>query len=125
MLRSGGELDAWLVEKVRQMAEGLNFFHWELAFPQVFAGENPGFDCVLGNPPWERIKLQEEEYFSAHDPEIATAPNKAARQELIDNLDQTNPALASAFETAKHSADATSKFVRSQCSDFLLLVSEM
>ena len=70
MLHSGGELDIKLVEKVRQLADRLRFFHWELEFPQVFAGENPGFDCVLGNPPWERIKLQEVEFFSSLDPEI-------------------------------------------------------
>lgn len=28
--------------------------HWPLAFPQVFAGG--GFDCVLGNPPWEIVQ---------------------------------------------------------------------
>ena len=112
MLRSGGSPDTVLVEKVRQMAERLNFFHWELAFPQVFAGDNPGFDCVLGNPPWERIKLQEEEFFAVRDPEIAIAPNKAARQKLINALTDSNPTLAIAFEEAKHAAECSSKFVR-------------
>lgn len=111
-LRNGGELDVRLVEKVHELSERLNFFHWELAFPQVFSGENAGFDCVLGNPPWERIKLQEQEFFAQHDPEIAAAPNKAARQKRIDALATTNPALAQAFEDAKHAAEATSKFVR-------------
>ena len=36
-----------------------------------------GFGAVLGNPPWERIKLQEQEFFVARDPEIAQAPNAA------------------------------------------------
>jgi hypothetical protein len=111
-LRTGGELDARLVEKVHELADRLNFFHWELAFPQVFSGENPGFDCMLGNPPWERIKLQEQEFFALRDPEIANAPNKAARQKFINDLVNSNPALAHAFEDAKHAADATSKFVR-------------
>ncbi|MFZ5820626.1 MAG: Eco57I restriction-modification methylase domain-containing protein [Chloroflexota bacterium] len=112
-LRNGGELDSRLVERVKELSERLNFFHWELAFPKVFSGDNPGFDCVLGNPPWERIKLQEEEFFATLDPEIAAAPNKAARQRLINSLTQSNPNLAKVFEDAKHAADATSKFVRS------------
>jgi hypothetical protein len=111
-LRNGGELDARLVEKVRELAERLNFFHWELAFPNVFSGENAGFDCVLGNPPWERIKLQEEEFFAQRDPEIANARNRAARQKLIAGLDKSNPMLADAFKDARHAADATSKFIR-------------
>ncbi len=27
-------------------------FHWQLEFPEVFSGENPGFDCLIGNPPY-------------------------------------------------------------------------
>ncbi len=111
-LRNGGELDSRLVERVKEISERMNFLHWELAFPKVFSGENPGFDCVLGNPPWERIKLQEEEFFGQRDPEIATAPNKAARKKLIDKLIETNLSLSTAFQEAKHFADAASKFMR-------------
>ncbi len=87
-----------------------HFFHWDLEFPEVFA--NGGFDVVLGNPPWERIKLEEQEFFATRDLAIAEAPNKAARQELIDQLRATKPTLAREFEDAKHDAEAGSKFVR-------------
>ena len=111
-LRNGGELDSRLVEGVKEISDRVNFFHWELAFPKVFSGENPGFDCVLGNPPWERIKLQEEEFFAQRNPEIALAPNKSARKKLIDTLVETNPVLAKDFQEAKHFAEAASKFMR-------------
>ena len=101
------------------------FFHWPLEFPDVFsprpgsgegAGVRVGFDVVLCNPPWERIKLQEQEFFAALDPEIARAPNKAARERLIAALPQTNPALWEAYQRAKHNAEALSKFLRaSEC----------
>lgn len=55
--------------------------HWPLAFPQVFA--QGGFDCVLGNPPWERIKLQEEEFFATRNRDVAEAKNKAERSQRI------------------------------------------
>ena len=55
--------------------------HWPLAFPQVFAAG--GFDCVLGNPPWERIKLQEEEFFATRHRDVAEAKNKAERSQRI------------------------------------------
>ncbi len=58
----------------------------------------------LGTHLRERIKLQEEELFAVRDPEIAAAPNKAARKRMIDKLPQTNPALGEAFEAAKHGA---------------------
>jgi hypothetical protein len=59
-------------------------FHWPLAFPQVFAAG--GFDCVLGNPPWERIKLQEEEFFATRHRDVFEAKNKAERSQRIQWL---------------------------------------
>jgi hypothetical protein len=60
--------------------------HWPLAFPQVFAAG--GFDCVLGNPPWERIKLQEEEFFASLHKAITEAKNKAERSQRIQWLSE-------------------------------------
>ncbi|MBT1070705.1 Eco57I restriction-modification methylase domain-containing protein [Pelotalea chapellei] len=60
--------------------------HWPLVFPQVFA--RGGFDCVLGNPPWERIKLQEEEFFATRHPDVATAKNKSERGQRIQWLSE-------------------------------------
>ena len=66
--------------------------HWPLAFPQVFAPREPndhrGFDCVLGNPPWERIKLQEEEFFATRNADVAAARNKAERSQRIQWLSE-------------------------------------
>ncbi len=92
------------------LAHELPFFHWPLEFPDVFAAR--GFDVVLCNPPWERIKLQEQEFFAARDPQIAAAPHKAARGRLIQALPPTNPALWEEFRQAKHLAEALSKFLR-------------
>lgn len=60
--------------------------HWPLRFPQVFAAG--GFDCVLGNPPWERIKLQEEEFFASKNRDVALAKNKAERSQRIQWLSE-------------------------------------
>jgi len=99
-----------LLGAVEAMAHRLRFFHWPLEFPEVFA--QGGFDVVLCNPPWERIKLQEEEFFATRDKEIATAPNKAARERLIRELPVRNPALWQEYQQALHDADALSKFLR-------------
>ena len=95
--------------------EANRVFHWPLEFPAVMA--SGGFDAVVGNPPWERIKLQEQEFFAALDEEIATAPNKAARDRMIRRLKDAEPGTPQArlgqdFESAKRASESASVFVR-------------
>jgi hypothetical protein len=66
-------------------------FHWQLVFPQIFSdgqSEKNGFDVLLGNPPWERIKLQEEEFFATRSPLVAESQHKAERGQRIELLKQ-------------------------------------
>ncbi|CCJ05602.1 Eco57I restriction-modification methylase domain-containing protein [Methylocystis sp. SC2] len=96
-------------------AQRAHAFHWPLEFPDVM--QSGGFDAVLGNPPWERIKLQEKEFFAARDVEIATAPNKAVRDRLIKALCAADPGTAKRvlfeeFEAEKRLSEANSTFVR-------------
>ena len=41
----------WLDER-RRVEPPLAPFHWEVEFPEVFDRENPGFDAIVGNPPF-------------------------------------------------------------------------
>ncbi|MCS6928411.1 MAG: hypothetical protein NZM43_02840 [Saprospiraceae bacterium] len=99
-----------MVGKADALSLQLKFFHWPLEFPDVFA--QGGFDVMLGNPPWERIKLQQQEFFATRNKSIAEAPNAAARNRLIQELVKTNPSLYQEYENALHTADATGKFLR-------------
>ncbi len=69
-----------------QACSDASVFHWPLAYPQVFA--QGGFDCVLGNPPWEHVELKEEEFFSTRNIEVAKAKNKAERSQRIQWLSE-------------------------------------
>lgn len=109
-LLRGNVVTKKVVDAANQLQQEKRFFHWCLEFPEVF--EAGGFDCVLGNPPWERIKLEEKEFFASRSAEIANAANKAAREKLIKELPKINPQLSQAFGEAKHDADAQSKFIR-------------
>jgi hypothetical protein len=73
--------------EVRHLTDEYAFFHWHLEFPEIFDEQgNGGFRCVLGNPPWERVKLQEQEFFAGRDDTIAKASNAAARKKRIAAL---------------------------------------
>jgi len=86
------------------------FFHWWLEFPEVM--ERGGFDVVLGNPPWEKLKLQDKEFFADKAPEVAQAENAAKRKRLIQALKEKDPELLRAYQEALAEAEAASGFVR-------------
>jgi hypothetical protein len=99
-----------------------SFFHWHLEFPEVFhLADNPdneqcgwsgGFDVVLGNPPWDRVKLAVKEWFAQKDPRIASAGNAAIRKRLIDSLKAESPAIHKQFKDALRTAEANAFFLR-------------
>ena len=101
-----------LKQKAQKIAEEKKFFHWEVEFPEIFSGDNRGFDCVLGNPPWEEIEFEEEKFFAAKSEEIANAQNTAKRKELIETLKEEDPELYEQGIVAKQEIENTSNFIR-------------
>ena len=83
--------------------------HWPLAFPQVFA--RGGFDCVLGNPPWEVNQMGEEEFFASRDPNIAALAGDS-RKKAIESLSKTSPRLWEEFSETSRRIAATNIFFR-------------
>ena len=101
----------------RAIAERERFLHWQVAFPGVWQGwqdasPKGGFDAVIGNPPWDRIKLQEVEWFSSRMPELALAPTAAARRAGIRKLRADGDPLVEDFDDAKERADRMGQIVR-------------
>lgn len=78
-----------LMAELREIATRESFLHWWTAFPTVFdAAGRGGFDVVLGNPPWDRIKLQEVEWFAERDRAIAAQARAADRKRMIEALEK-------------------------------------
>ena len=98
--------------RIQELASEYKFFHWHMEFPDVFSRDDGGFDCVLGNPPWERIKLQEKEFFATRDPDIANARTADIRRKIITKLPQTNPTLHTDYIAAMRESESTSHFLR-------------
>jgi len=103
---------AAVLQEVDRIANAHQFLHWHLAFPEVFGRDGGGFDVVLGNPPWERIKLQEAEWFAERRPDIAKAKNAAERKRMIEALLKDDPTLHQDFLEARRVAEGESALVR-------------
>ena len=115
--------DLW--QNAKSIADEEDFLHWEVAFPGVWnqwQDINPsgGFDAVIGNPPWDRIKLQEVEWFATRAPEIALQQTAAARRNAIRDLRKNDPDLADDFERAQARTDELGKVIRAS-GDYPLL----
>ena len=113
---SASEFEA-LWSDARAVADREGFLHWEVAFPGVWQGwqdvrPRGGFDAVIGNPPWDRIKLQEVEWFATRAPRLALASTAAARKEGILRLRNQGAPLVDEYDEAKERADRLGQLVR-------------
>lgn len=100
------------VKKARDEGYGprpLAFFHWQLEFPEVAFGDDGkprpgfGFDAVVGNPPWDKIKPAKRDFYRPISPEVANSQG-ASLNALITRLESENPELAeewAAYEKAQ------------------------
>ena len=99
-------------EEVREVAHTHRFFHWCVEFPEVFA-DGGGFDVMCGNPPWDKIKVEDKKWFEQNGrADIVNAGTAAQRKQAIANLPTTDPDLYEAYQLALADAEAMSRFVR-------------
>lgn len=99
-------------EEVNEVARANRFFHWCVEFPEVFA-DGGGFDVMCGNPPWDKLQMEDEKWFVGKDDSIVNAANQAARNKKIDQLKETNPALYHEYISARESVASQSKYIKS------------
>jgi hypothetical protein len=83
-------------------------FHFPVSFPEVFLRKNPGFDVILGNPPWDKVKVEEKNFWCRYFPglkgisqrEYELAKNRLSKQrsdlqKLFEHEVKTNKILNS------------------------------
>jgi len=98
-----------VTEEVEELAKYYKFFHWYLEFPKVF--EKGGFDCLLGNPPWDNVQPEEKQFFAIYDSDIAKLSG-STRKKAIEKLAEANPELNKRWNDYKRDIYTFSRFVR-------------
>jgi hypothetical protein len=116
--REEGVRFAALYAEARTLLDEEHFLNWQIAFPGIWSeweseGLTGGFDAVIGNPPWDRMKLQQVEWFAARRREISMAQRASDRQRMIEALETANDPLAKEFAKANERADAAARMARS------------
>lgn len=106
------ELSKDFKSEVKRIAEEQRFFHWCVEFPEVFAA-NKGFDVMCGNPPWDKIKVEDKKWFESHNrADIVNAGTASLRKEAIEALQTSDPTLYKEYTKALNDAESLSRFVR-------------
>ena len=121
----GGERFARLLDQAREILNDERFFNWQVAFPGVWSewesdGLNGGFDAVIGNPPWDRMRVEPVEWFAVRRREIALAQRAADRKHMVAALRTRGDPLAAEFDNAIDRAEAAARVART-CGDYPLL----
>jgi hypothetical protein len=98
------------IAEINRLSSQHQFFHWHLAFPEVFA--KGGVDSLIGNPPWEMMELSEKEYFAQLVPAISQAQSARLRQSLINELEYENPHMFESYNAAKRANSGFRLFVQ-------------
>ena len=112
-----GKQFAGLLDEARSLLDDERFFNWQVAFPGVWSEWEStelhgGFDAVIGNPPWDRMKLQQVEWFAARRRQIALAPRAADRKRMIADLEKAGDPLARDFAEASERTTAAVRMAR-------------
>lgn len=91
--------------KMLAKGRGAGVLVFLFVFPEVFFREGDlsakqGFDVVLGNPPWDRIRPFAKEFYASFDFDVVAAPTKKERNATEIRL-ESNPDIRNSFSNYK------------------------
>ncbi len=81
----------------RKVLAAIAPFHFPAAFPEVFLRDQPGFDCILGNPPWKEATIEEDRFWIRHYPRLQSLPQRE-QEALKKQYREERPDLIQLYE---------------------------
>jgi hypothetical protein len=91
---------------------GLDPLHLPVAFPEVFLRPLQGFDVVVGNPPWEKVRPEHHEFWARHFPGLRGLKNKSQRDAEIARSERARPDLTALERGERAEAERTRAVIR-------------
>ena len=76
----------------------LTALHFPAAFPEVFLRKTPGFDVILGNPPWQEATIEEHAFWARHFPGLRSMIARRREAEMR-RLREERPDLVSLYDS--------------------------
>ncbi len=101
----------WQKPEVQEAIAWLQPLHFQAAFPEVFKAGRSGFDCLLGNPPWEKVKIAKDIWWGLQAPEIKGLP-PVKMSKAIEKLKLDRPDLVSQYKADVAGAERMKEFLK-------------
>ncbi len=105
--------NAELRDIVTDLSSKHRFFHWEIEFPDVFMRDQPGFDAIVGNPPWEAPSPENDEFFIRYDPAYR-AYDADRKEQVRDQILTSNPQIQEEYYNHVEKFRSIQAFTRSR-----------
>ena len=78
------------LKRAREVSAQLQALHFPVVFPEVFLRERAGFDCIIGNPPWDKVLFEAQAFWVTRSPGLNALP-EAQRERAIVRLRAERP----------------------------------
>lgn len=92
------------------LSQKYRFFHYEVAFPEVFGSQKGGFDCIIGNPPWDKTKFSDDDFFPQFVSDYRTKKNSEKKTLKLDIL--SKPHILSLYDEQKSHIEALNSYYK-------------
>ena len=78
-------------KNVSELSKRHHFFHWEIEMMDAFTDSRHGFDLIVGNPPWDKVKGTDKEFFMQYHEGFKKITTKPKREKIKKKiLEDTN-----------------------------------
>ncbi|WP_435158063.1 Eco57I restriction-modification methylase domain-containing protein [Haladaptatus sp. DFWS20] len=98
-------------DQAKDVLKSTDPLHFPAAFPEVFDGDEAGFDVIVGNPPWEKAKMEEHIFWTRYEPGLQRGHSQRKRDTRIEELREERPDLAAEYEAEKREQEIRSKLL--------------
>lgn len=99
-------------DRINQLRNQYAFFHWDLEMMDAFTDARSGFDCILGNFPWDKVKANVDEFFAQYDPSFTGLKTKPEKNKRMQHLYKIIPELEKEYIEYKKSFSDKSAFYK-------------
>ncbi len=76
-------LNSKALDNAQSILKEIRPIHFPVSFPEVFTGYAEGFNVILGNPPWEAIKVEEQKFWARYFPGLRSKSQREFEEEKI------------------------------------------